>query len=55
MPRAASVEIDLIHKGIKTLHAVGYGFGEGNVEIDLIHKGIKMPSAQELCFRNPSE
>ena len=38
----SAVEIDLIHKGIKTdflCYHVFYIFG--SVEIDLIHKGIK--------------
>ena len=40
------VEIDLIHKGIKTLHG-HTGITESLhavVEIDLIHKGIKTPT-----------
>ena len=37
-----SVEIDLIHKGIKTLCAsYQYAVHGAHVEIDLIHKGIK--------------
>ena len=36
------VEIDLIHKGIKTRAGMGDSFyAIGKVEIDLIHKGIK--------------
>ena len=38
---AAGVEIDLIHKGIKTDGILRLRLHGGAVEIDLIHKGIK--------------
>ena len=38
------VEIDLIHKGIKTPASVSFMTLKEFVEIDLIHKGIKTSS-----------
>ena len=41
VPFPLVVEIDLIHKGIKTIWGNGGILFPPGVEIDLIHKGIK--------------
>ena len=54
--RNLCVEIDLIHKGIKTARKVArIASRMAGVEIDLIHKGIKTPAClllvHELSFQ----